>query len=115
MINVIPARRIAIFILPPGNRFLRNSGIVDIPAAKYTGTNNHPSKSKIIIAFHSNAPTAMPAAAPVPANPIKCELPIFDEKSENATGKNHRDRPASKKSVASTSDFFLRPLYCVLL
>lgn len=52
------------------------------------------------LTFHSKAPTAIPAAAPVPAKPIKCELPMFDEKSEKATGRNQSERPASRKSVA---------------
>ena len=60
------------------------------------------------LTFHSKAPTAIPEAAPVPASPIKCELPMFDEKSENATGKNHIERPASRKSVALPDVFFPR-------
>jgi len=29
------------------------------------------------LTLNSNAPTAIPEAAPVPANPIKCSLPIL--------------------------------------
>ena len=38
------------------------------------------------IAFHSKTPTAIPLAAAVPAKPTKCPEPIFDEKSDPATG-----------------------------
>ena len=31
----------------------------------------------VLLTFSSNAPTAMPAAAPEPASPIKCSLPIL--------------------------------------
>ena len=38
------------------------------------------------IAFHSKTPTAIPFAAAVPARPTKCPDPMFDEKSDPATG-----------------------------
>jgi hypothetical protein len=38
--------------------------------------------SKINEARISNCPTATPLAAPVPAKPTKCSLPMFEAKSE---------------------------------
>ena len=38
-----------------------------------------------LLTLNSNAPTAIPEAAPVPESPIKCSLPILLAKSENPT------------------------------
>ena len=93
----------------PPNRSRKYSGIVDIPEDTYTGRNIQPSINKMIIAFHSNAPTANPFAAAVPAKPTKCPDPMFDENNEAATGTKNIERDARKKSPASCcSPAFLR-------
>ena len=40
---------------------------------------------KTNLTLNSNAPTAIPEAAPVPDNPMKCSLPILLAKSEKPT------------------------------
>ena len=41
------------------------------------GTKKNPSSNKIQLACHSYATTAIPVAAPEPANPMKCSDPIL--------------------------------------
>ena len=40
---------------------------------------------KTNLTLNSNAPTAIPEAAPVPDNPMKCSLPILLANSEKPT------------------------------
>ena len=40
---------------------------------------------EFIFTLNSKAPTAIPEAAPVPASPMKCSLPILLAKRENPT------------------------------
>ncbi|VDP37343.1 unnamed protein product [Schistosoma curassoni] len=47
-------------------------------------------------AFNSNAPTAIPDAAPEPANPIKCSLPTLVANREAPIGSHVTNRPARK-------------------
>lgn len=46
--------------------------------------------------LNSNAPTAMPEAAPVPARPMKCSLPILLAKREAPIGSQNMYLPARK-------------------
>ncbi len=64
-------------ILFPPKRLFIYSGKVATPLAIKTGKNIHPSTCNINMALSSNAPTPIPLAAPEPAKPIKCSLPIL--------------------------------------
>jgi hypothetical protein len=51
----------------------------------YTGKKNQPNNISVIIDENSNAAMAMPDAAPLPAKPIKCTLPILLANKEAPT------------------------------
>lgn len=56
-------------------------------------------KPEAILTFHSNAPTAIPAAAPVPASPTKCPLPILLLNKDAPTGNQVMFLPAKKNPL----------------
>jgi len=56
-------------------------------------------------ASHSKWPTASPLAAPVPARPTRCSLPIFEANRLAPTANHPTSRLARKKSALT---FFSR-------
>ena len=61
--------------------YLRVFYQIEMQLQKYFGTIVH----LLLLTLNSNAPTAMPEAAPVPERPMKCSLPILLAKRDAPT------------------------------
>ena len=60
-----------------------------------------------MLTFNSNAPTLIPAAAPDPANPTKCSLPILLANNDIPTyGRDYKKKGSNYDIIQSNFKFY---------